>query len=387
MNFEPLKQLMDDWTTFYNPGNAVEIYLHGERVFKYASGLKDVENNLRMSGSEHFFIYSCSKVATAVAGVQLIEQGKILPTEPLSDYLPEFKNMMIKTPEGDLVPAKNPILVGHLFDMTSGFSYDSGSLKEAVKQKGLPMDTCSVIRTLSERPLSFEPGTNFQYSLSHDALAYLIELVSGMKFKDYMRQNIFEPLEMFDTAYHPTNAMLKNLAPIYRFQVDNGPEDLVEAQKTGGIQEGKHILQPSVNNFEFSPEYDSGGAGIITTVSDYAKFAGALGNYGTAKNGARILSEAGIDLLRTTRVKHDTLPGWNWKQYKGYDYGFGVRVMADKSHGSLSNIGEFGWCGAAGSAVICDPKAGLGVFFAQHTLNPREDFYFPRLRNIIYACL
>lgn len=387
MNFEPLKQLMNEWVKTYNPGNAVEIYLNGERVFKYAAGLKDVENNLRMSGNEHFFIYSCSKVATVTAAMQLMEKGLFLPTDPLSAYLPEFNNMTVRTPEGEIVPAKNPILVGNIFDMTSGFTYNCQDLKNTALEAGRGMDTRNVIRCLAEKPLSFEPGTNFQYSLSHDVLACLVEVVSGMKFRDYMRENIFEPLEMFDTAYHPTEKMQKNLAALYRFETDGAPEDLVEAQKTGGMQTGKHVLQPAVNSFEFSPEYDSGGAGIVTTVSDYAKFAGALGNYGTAKNGARILSKAGIDLLRTTRVAHDTLPGWNWKQYIGYDYGFGVRVMADKSYGSMSNLGEFGWCGAAGSGVIADPKAGLGVFFAQHTLNPREDFYFPRLRNVIYACL
>ncbi len=386
MNFEPLKQLMDEWTKTYNPGNAVEIYLGGERVFRYAAGLKDVENNLRMSGNEHFFIYSCSKVATVTAAMQLMEKGKFLATDPLSDYLPEFKNMTVKTPEGEIVPAKKPILVGNIFDMTSGFNYNTLALKEAAKEKGVT-NTRDIIRCMADWPLSFEPGENFQYSLSHDVLACLVEEVSGMKFRDYMQKHIFEPLEMFDTAYHPTEEMQKNLATLYRFQEADSPEDLVEAQKKGGSNNGIHVKVPPVNGFEFTPDYDSGGAGIVTTLSDYAKFAGALGNYGTAKNGARILSKAGIDLLRTARIKHNTLPGWNWQQYIGYDYGFGVRIMANKSYGSLSNLGEFGWCGAAGSAVICDPKIGLGVFFAQHTLNPREEFYFPRLRNTIYACL
>ena len=116
MNFEPLKQLMNEWTKTYNPGNAVEIYLNGERVFRYAAGLKDVENNLRMSGNEHFFIYCCSKVATVTAAMQLMEKGLFLPTDPLSAYLPEFKNMTVKTADGEIVPAKNPILVKHLFE-------------------------------------------------------------------------------------------------------------------------------------------------------------------------------------------------------------------------------------------------------------------------------
>ena len=114
----------------------------------------------------------------------------------------------------------------------------------------------------------------------------------------------------------------------------------------------------------------------------------ALANYGMGLTGERILSQYSVDLMRTNRLNDTQLKDFNWRQMKGCGYGLGVRthIRPDQS-GVISNLGEFGWGGAAGAAAIIDPSIKLAVFYAQHTLNPREEYYQPRLRNVVYSCL
>ena len=123
-------------------------------------------------------------------------------------------------------------------------------------------------------------------------------------------------------------------------------------------------------------------------MGDYAKLTAALANNGLGLTGERILSAASLNLMKTNRLGEAQLRDFNWKQLSGYGYGLGVRTHIDKAKsGSVSNIGEFGWGGAAGATVIVDTEAKLGVFFVQHTLNPREEWYQPRLRNVVYSCI
>ena len=138
----------------------------------------------------------------------------------------------------------------------------------------------------------------------------------------------------------------------------------------------------------FGSEYDSGGAGITTTISDYVKVLAALANKGMGLSGERILSPNTVDLMKTNRLSEEQRKYMTWKQLIGYGYGLGVRTCIDKTEaGHTCNIGEFGWCGAAGAACIIDSEINLAVFFAQHCLNPREEWYLPRLKNVIYTCL
>lgn len=391
MDFTPLKQFLDHMAAKRTPGNAVVVYLNGKQVFEYACGYADLESQTLLTGSEMFNIYSCSKIATVTAGAQLLEQGKFLLTDPLYDYIPEFKEMYIQTPEGDLKKAQNPITIGDLFSMTAGFTYNlesEGFRKARVLTNGR-MDTVEAIKCMAADPLSFEPGTHWQYSLCHDVLAALISVITGKKFRDYVKEAIFDPLDMTESVYHHTEETLKRMATQYRFVPSTGEElDLVEAQKYGNAKDGvfqeigkevAHIL---------GEEYDSGGAGITTTVSDYAKLMAALGNYGVGSTGERILSKYTIDLMRTDRLTKEQKKDYNWKQLAGCGYGLGVRTHTTPSEsGLICSLGEFGWGGAAGASGIVDPAIGLGVFYVQHTLNPREEYYQPRLRNVVYAGL
>ncbi len=393
MNFEKLKNLMDRFVSDgYAPGNAIQVYLGRDKVFEYAAGVSDIKSGKRMTGAEHFNIYSCSKITTVVAALQLVERGLILLSDPLYDYIPEYREMYIKNERGELIRTRGDITVKQLFNMTAGFSYDlkSPGIERARELTGGKMDTATVIRCLASDPLLFEPGEVFNYSLCHDVLGGLVSIVTGKKFRDYVKENIFDSLGMADSAYHITPEIEKNLATQYRFVPDGemGDIDLVEAQRCGRAKNGSFVEVAPTVVYSFGEEYDSGGAGIITTLSDYAKLAAALANFGLGLTGERILSRGGVELLRTDTLTEAQRVGFNWRQLVGYGYGLGVRTLIDKAAaGSIGNLGEFGWGGAAGASVYVDPDRRLSAFYVKHTLNPREEYCQPRIRNTFYSCL
>ena len=391
MDFTNLKSFMDHMAAERTVGNAIEVYLKGEKVFEYFTGYSDLENKIPLNGDEMYNIYSCSKVTTVTAGTQLLERGKILLSDPLYDYTPEFKEMYVKTPEGELKKAVKPITIGDLFSMTAGFSYNlkSEGFKKAAEVTEGKMDTVETIRCAAADPLCFEPGSHWQYSICHDVLAAVVSVVSGQKFRDYVKENIFNPLDMTESVYHHTDETLKRTAQQYSFvAVGNENMDIVEAQKRGNSKVGYFKNVGKDVSHILGEEYDSGGAGIITTVSDYAKLMAALAGFGMGLTGERILSPYSVNLMRTNRLSEELLKDFNWRQLRGCGYGLGVRTHINPAKsGVISSLGEFGWGGAAGATAIIDPEIGLGVFYAQHTLNPREEYYQPRLRNVVYSCL
>ncbi len=392
MDFTYLSRFMDHIAAVHSPGCAASVTVGGKEVFRKAAGASNLEQGIPMTGEELFFIYSCSKITTVVAALTLLEQGKIFLSDPLYAYIPEFRYMTVKTADGEIIPAENPITIFNLFTMTAGFDYDlqAACFQKAGNITGGQFDTVQTVKCLAEKPLCFEPGARWQYSVCHDVLAALVEVVSGMKFRDYVKKMIFDPLGMEQTYYHATPQRLPSIAEQYQFIADgkSADIDIVEAQKMGSSQKGHFLNVGKKNAHILGPEYDSGGAGIITGVGDYMKLLSTLANFGTGLNGNRILSPQTVELMRrdalNTRQKED----FSWKQLSGYSYGLGVRTMLDPIAGNaLSPAGEFGWCGAAGATALIDPSNQMAMFFVQHELNPREDYYFPKLRNALYAGL
>lgn len=384
MNFEYMKNFMDSLTEWIIPGNSVVIYKDGKKVFEYSSGYSDLEKKIKKTGEEQLYIYSCSKVATVTAALQLYEQGKFLLSDPLYEYLPEFKKMYVK--DGDRIKAaENPITIRDLFTMTAGLSYatNTPAFEKARKLTDGKMDTRTVIKCLAEEPLLFEPGARWNYSLCHDALAVLAEVVSGMRFSEYMKKYIFEPLDMNNSYYHTPNDVIISPQYIYEIQDTKNIVELQQKEHTSGV-----VKRAYGNELVFGENYDSGGAGIITTVDDYAKFAAALANSGTGLNNNRILSSATVKLMKTNQLNEAQRKTMNWRRLRGYGYGLGVRTLIDKAEsGSNSSIGEIGWGGAAGATIIADTEEKVALFYAHHMLNPQEEYYQPRLRNVLYSCL
>ena len=323
------------------PGNDILVMFKGKPVFRHQAGFSDLEAGKPMTGKERVNLYSCSKIATCVAALQLFEKGLFNLDDPLADYMPEFADMKVLE-DGKVRPAAGPIRIWHLFTMTAGFSYDLNSPSLAAYRKNnTACPTREFIRALADDPLHFDPGALWNYSLCHDVLAALVEVLSGQLFADYTRDHIFAPLGMADTTFLMPDSELGTIAPQYRF--DEATRKPV-------------ICDSAILPYKPGPEYASGGAGCISTCDDYIKFLEAL------RVGDVILKKETIDLMTTDRLTDATRPTF-WNQ--AYGYGLGVRC---KSAVLPDGGADFGWGGAAGALAVIDRECGFTLMLIQHML-------------------
>lgn len=386
MNFQPMKDFLNHLTDWRIPGNVMEIYKDGNKVFSYSSGYSNIETGEKMTPDKYFYIYSCSKITTTLMALQLLEKGLYKLDDPLYDFIPEFKDMYVKRGE-ELIKSPVPITIRNLFTMTAGFNYNfnTHAFKEAEEITGGRFDTLPTIKCLAKEPLEFVPGERWLYSLCHDVLGAFIEAVSGEKLADYARTNVFAPVEM-DAEYFMTDRYRANMAQQYKFVDDSGETDIVKLQQSDISKEGGYISVEGIKNSHMIGEnYHSGGAGIVTSVPEYAKLMAALANGGIAANGERIIERETLDLWRTNQLNPTQLTYFNWSQLKGYGYGLGVRTMMDSS--LKTPVGEIGWGGAAGANALIDIDNNISFFYAHHMLNNQEAYVQPRLRDILYECL
>lgn len=369
MNFDLLRDYLD--TMKFTPYSETYVMQDHKVLFHHLAGYDDPEAGIPVKENGFYHIFSCTKVLTVTAALRLFERGAFLMTDPVSAYLPTFADVQVRDPKtGELRAPASPITMQHLFGMSGGLSYVlSWPGLEAEKEKaGHPLTTTEVISTLPTYPLAFDPGTSFRYSLSHDVLGAVIEVITGRRFGDYLREEILLPLGMTETG----------------FSVPAGCEDRIVTPYTVNEETGAYTKAPFQCRYQtLSEDYESGGAGIISTPGDYRLLADALACGGVGATGARILSPATIDMMRTPLHDHTI---FDYLQNSGYRYGYGVRTMADPRLGN-SPIGEFGWDGACGCYILSDPKNRLSMYVARY-VSPQYNFYHsPRLRNILYACL
>ena len=373
MNFQPLTDFLNSLPAKGVPGADCIIYHKGQEVYRHQSGFLDVERKIPMSHSALYNIYSATKPVTCAAALKLYEQGLYKLSDPLYAYIPEYKTMFIEE-NGGLRKAEKPILIRDLFTMTAGLNYNirAKSIVRIKKETGGLAPTLQVVCALAEEPLSFEPGTHWQYGLCHDVLGGLIEVLSGKTFGEYCKQHLFDPLGMQHSSFLVTKEVEEHLAPMYmHFPEENSTKPI-----------------SSQNIFRFGSLYESGGAGLISSVDDYIRFADMLARGGRSLEGELILSKNTIELMRTNQLPAEILPDFNYPHMQGYGYGFGVRTLIDKEKSdSLRPLGEFGWGGAAGAYMLADPEEELAVYYAQHMLESLEEYIHPRLRNLIYQGL
>lgn len=387
MDFQPMRDFLDHLTTWRIPGNVMVIYKDGELLFEYTSGYSDVEKGEKMSPDKFFYIYSCSKITTTLCALKLWEKGLYNLDDPLYDFIPEYKDMYVKKENGDIIKSPVPITVRNLFTMTAGFNYnfDVPGIKKAGEITKGKYDTLETIKCLAEEPLEFVPGEKWNYSLCHDVLGGFIEAVSGKTLAEFARDNVFEPLGI-DSGYYMTDKYRKNMAQQYRFVDDSGESDIVKLQQSGTNMDGGHLeIEGIINSHMLGENFHSGGAGIVTSVPEYAKLMATLANGGISKNGERIINRETIDLWRTNQLDEAQRKWFDWPQLKGYGYGLGVRTMIDASNGTP--LGEIGWGGAAGANALVDVDNNISFFYAHHMLNNQESYVQPRLRDVLYGCL
>lgn len=356
------------------PGASILIKREHEEVFFCQSGFSNREAGKPITRDAVYYMYSISKVVTCVAALQLFERGGFLLSEPVSDYLPEFKDIGYQR-GGYVQPVGHPLLIKDLFTMSSGLTYNlsTANINDASEQTGGRCPTREMVRAFARSPLAFEPSTQWLYGLSHDVLAALVEVISGMRFSEYVKRNIFDPLGMTDSCYHIETVDKNRVATQYRFN---------DKTRTA-------VAVPLTNSYVLGPDYESGGAGMISTVDDISRFTDMLACGGIGVTGARILSPCTIELMRTNQLDGTRLDYYHraFPNQQGYGYGLGVRTLLDRTAGALSPVGEFGWSGAGGAYLLADPQNRLSLFYVQHMLNGQGKITHPRLRNITYAAL
>jgi CubicO group peptidase (beta-lactamase class C family) len=335
----------------YIPGAVVLVARNGKIVYHKAYGFSDVEKNIALKKDDIFRIASQSKAVTALAVMMLWEEGKFLLDDPLSKYIPEFKNQTIlKTfnPSDSSFttePAKGEVTIRQLLTHSSGIDYPNIGTKEfqAIYAKaGVPSGIGSNAKTLGEKikilgklPLKHEPGERWTYGLSSDVLGYLVEVVSGLNFDQFLKQRIFDPIGMKDTYFYLPKEKHTRLVSLY-----DGSEGKVK-KASGSFS----LLQ----EYPFSAgTYFSGGAGLSSTVEDYAKFLQLFLNKGEY-NGVRLLSRKTIELMLTDQKVKETGP---------VGLGFGLETEANDAN-SVLTTGSFLWGGAFSTHYWADPKEKL----------------------------
>ena len=357
MDFSEVKRLMDESVAQHGvPCSDIAIVYKGKIVYRYMNGTSDDEKKVPIKGDEQYFIFSATKPITCTAVLQLVEAGKLSLEDKVSDYIPEFENMMVKTEDG-LKKAEKPITIKNLFTMTSGLNYNLANPSIlAAKEKNPNASTMEMVRAMAGEPLEFEPGEHFLYSLSHDVLAAVAEVVTGMKFGDYLKENIFDVCGMTRTG----------------FWTNEAAKDMVCSQYMYDPESGESSLMGKENVYILTPAYQSGGAGLISCVDDYIKFVTEM------SNGNRLLKPETIELMRADQLGEQAYQDFQSGK-TGYTYGLGVRTDA---YGRFAHKGEFGWDGAAGAYVMIDPDNHIGIFYATHVRNHGTYLYQELHQNI-----
>ncbi|MBO4262252.1 MAG: beta-lactamase family protein [Clostridia bacterium] len=324
----------------------VVAYKDHEQIYRYFCG----DGREKITGKEKLYMYSATKPVTAVCAMKLWEDGLISFDDKITKWLPEYGEAYVRREDGTCEKCGADITVLNLLTMTSGgFLYTSQyPIKETIAENGGKEDTRTIVKAFPKVPLIEKPGVQFNYGLSHDILAAIIEQVSGKKFSEYAREKVFEPLGMQNSTF---DYLAEGICTQYNAD-ENGK--MTKVTNTAG----EHW-------FAYGKEYESGGAGLVSTVEDYAIFADALACGGAGKHG-RILKPETVRQFSKERLENLVVKN-DFTCYQGVDYGYGlgVRVRTKPTEWGLPK-GEFGWDGAAGSYVMVDPVNHISVFIGLH---------------------
>lgn len=303
-------------------------------IFRYMTGYVDCQNRIPISGDNLWYFYSTTKIITMIAVLQLIEKGDLHFYDPLWKYIPEYEIMLVRDKScieansgiDDVHMAHHPIRIIDLMTMTSGIGFDDNSktLKD-LKMRCPHASTSEVVREMAKLPLNFEPGSSWEYGFSHDILGAVVERVADVSFEEYLKKEIFDPLEVNG---------------IY-FKLDQNKSPLLVTLYRHDEKQNSRILEKEGNAYIFTDEYQSGGAGLIGSVNSYSLILDALACGGQAYNGSRLLSEKICRLLSANYLNERQMQEFRKICRNGYGYGLGVRVLTDPKW-SAGNLGEFG---------------------------------------------
>ena len=393
---ERLKHLdanINQWINEDQLNGATAIILrNGKIVYHKSFGLADKGKNIPMRNDHIYRIASMTKPIISVAAMMLYEEGRFLLTDPLSKYIPEFKNPVVldKYNAADTtyttVAAKREITVRDIFTHTSGIGYAQIGTSQAnaiyFRNKinggiGTPYSNLKdVITRLAKLPLFTQPGEEFYYGLNTDVLGYFIEVISGMPLDKYLQQKIFEPLGMKDTYFFLPKDKQARLVPLYT----QGNNKMRIQDSLINLNGTFHRDFPKTANGTFF----SGGAGLSSTAYDYALFGQMLLNDGEL-NGKRILSPATVQLMTSNQIG-DLLMWGDANKTRRFGLGFGILTdYAEKT--TMIRSGSYGWDGMFASHYWTDPKSKMVVVFMRNIWPTEHWDYGDRIKPLIYQAV
>ena len=368
MDLQKLSQFMDAQIAKGVPGCELIVHLDHKEIFHEVRGTSDVEGKRKAAFTDRYRFYSCTKPLTATCAQIACEMGLLAIDDPMEKYLPEFADTPVLGEDGKPHPRKNPLTIRNLLTMTGGFDYDWNckEITDALSEDP-DADMVALMTALAKKPLNFEPGTHYRYSLCHDVFSAVLQKASGRNLLDFMKKHIFEKLGMESCDFARTGFTYADMAARWKYAPESG--------FTPDVTDGGHTV--SSNCF-------SGGAGLIATASDYMRFADSLACDET------LITRASLNNMRTPQVLAFGDLGFSCTVDDDYDYCLGVRTRSRLSHGVKCARGEFGWDGAAGADLTVDPDNRVAVVWTENVLGwtalQGADLH-TQLRDVVYPAL
>ncbi|MCX6074350.1 MAG: serine hydrolase [Campylobacterales bacterium] len=366
-------------------GTVVLIARHGKIAYFKATGLADTDKP--MEKDTIMRVMSMSKPITSVATMLLYEQGKLLLSDPVSKYIPEFKNQKVLVPlqKGSpfpykLLPVKREVTIRDLLAHTSGIMYlsyagiypnEPGRQDMLNLYKGAQINDgyCrsdeeigEMVKRLGRLPLTAQPGEVWEYGLNSDVLGYLVEVVSGVKFDKFVEQNIFKPLKMNDSYFYLPEEKINRLAAVYKSDWNGTLERVGEHE----MLFSNELAMCPYDAYQTSGKYLSGGGGVLSTAYDYFRFCQMLLNGGEL-DGVRLLSRKTVELMSATN--HSGQFDATYLHGHGWKFGLGFAIQQDREHDvDAGDVGVFEWAGLYSTRFSVDPKEDkITIFFSQTT--------------------
>ena len=362
-------------------GGVALVARHGRVVYHEAFGMRDMESREAMQKDAIFRIASQTKALVSVAVMVLQEQGKLLISDDLSKYLPEFEatTVAIEQDKGGykVEPSRRPITLRDLLTHTAGIDYGSGIAEDRWAKADIQgwyfahreEAVRETVARMASLPFSAHPGERFVYGYNTDILGAVVERVSGKSIDAFLRKAILDPLGMEDTHFYLPPSKADRLATVYS-ATERGLE---RAPEPGlGIGQGHYVKGPRVSF--------SGGAGLVSTAKDYARFLQMMLNGGTL-DGRRVLSRKSVELMTV-----DHLNGIEFRPGQGFGLGFSV-VTDVGARGQPGTMGEFGWGGAYHSTYWVDPREGLVVVYLTQLIPAKDLDEHAKLRALVYQAI
>ena len=367
------------------PGAVTILARHGKVVDYRVFGVKDLESGAKLEKDSIFRDFSMTKPVTAVAMMILYEQGKWLPMDPISKFIPEFAHLKVfkdVDAAGNMVveEPKHAPTMGELMTHTAGFTYgffgNTAVDKEYSKQNVMGSKSLQeFIDKVAKIPLMYQPGTKWSYSASMDVQGYIIEKLSGQSLPEFYAEHIFKPLGMKDAGFFVPAEKRDRFVTLYQ----GAEKEPLKAVKVGG-------------DYDAEPGMPSGGGGMVSTAEDYFRFASMLANGGEL-NGVRIISPESVALMSSNHLAPNLLTGefgiGSHTMRAGFGYGYNCAVVFDPPMAGLSDgKGEFFWDGAAGTWFWVDPTNDVVfVGMIQRMLGPGAPNVEYLSRSTIYGAL